>query len=137
MTGLLAAEALNAGSIRSEDIITILKADLAEGGGHTDLTIGDHISLGDLLHALILRSCNYAAGTIARHIAGSRDAFLKRMNKRAKELGLPNTSFVTVSGRDPEDYIEGCKGVDFDNPLFAHYSTSRDLASLFRYALST
>jgi D-alanyl-D-alanine carboxypeptidase len=136
MTGLLATEALDSGKVKSNDIITIRKSDLAEGGGHTDLTIGDHISLIDLLHALLLKSCNYAAVTIARHVAGSREAFLKSMNKRAKELGLANTCFVTVSGRDPEDYIEGCKGDDFDNPLCAHYTTSRDLASLFRYALS-
>lgn len=100
------------------------------------LEVGDKISFGDLLYGMIRLSANDAAVAIARHVAGSREAFVKRMNERASELGLQNTSFVGASGVDPEDYVTGCKGDDFDNPLCAHYSTARDLANLTRHALS-
>jgi D-alanyl-D-alanine carboxypeptidase len=156
MTAILAVEYVKEDDILNE-LVTIEKSDKdkdGEGGKGTQLAlevntkddpnspikltleVGDKISFGDLLYGMIRLSANDAAVAIARHVAGSREAFVKRMNERASELGLQNTSFVGASGVDPEDYVTGCKGDDFDNPLCAHYSTARDLANLTRHALS-
>ena len=67
------------------------------------------------------------------------------MNARAAELGLDDTSYVDISGRDPEDLNEngdfpaqaGCEGNEFDDADCAHYTTARDLASLARVALDS
>jgi len=73
------------------------------------------------------------------------------MNRRADELGLFNTHYVNIAGRDPEDLgaenddgvgpegywpdQEACVGDDFRNAPCAHYTTARDLADLARTVL--
>ncbi len=136
MTALLAIEAINAGTKSLGDTVTI-QADVAvEGGGAIGLAPGDKISLRDLLYLALVSSENDAATAIGTYISGSRSAFVAQMNARASALGLTNTSYVDISGRDPEDIISGCSGNDFDNPACAHFSTARDLAALARFCLN-
>jgi serine-type D-Ala-D-Ala carboxypeptidase (penicillin-binding protein 5/6) len=56
--------------------------------------------MADLLRALMLESANDAAVTIAEHVSGSRAAFVRDMNARARELGLPDTRFANPIGLD-------------------------------------
>jgi D-alanyl-D-alanine carboxypeptidase (penicillin-binding protein 5/6) len=135
MTGLLAVEAVSAGIVSLNDIVTI-QADVGvEGGGQIGLRVSDTISLRDLLHMTLVSSENDAATAVGTYVAGSRSAFIAMMNTRASQLGLSNTSYVDISGRDPEQIITGCSGNDFDNLMCAHYTTARDLAALTRVAL--
>jgi serine-type D-Ala-D-Ala carboxypeptidase (penicillin-binding protein 5/6) len=135
MTGLLAVEAVSAGAVLLNDIVTI-RADVGvEGGGQIGLKVGDTVSLRDLLHMALMSSENDAATAVGTYVGGSRAAFIAMMNTRAAQLGLSNTSYVDISGRDPEDFIAGCSGNEFDNPMCAHYTTARDLAALTRVAL--
>ena len=123
-----------------------------EGGGEAGLTPGDTISLRDLLYMTLVPSKNDAATAVGMYVGSNpswqpswtaRTQFVQRMNERAAELGLSNTSYVDISGRDPEDLNEdgqlsehaGCDENDFDNPACAHYSTARDLAALARVVL--
>lgn len=80
---------------------------------------GEQWTLRDLLYGLMLPSGNDAAVAIAEHIAGSTNEFAKLMNKKAEELGMKNSHFITVNGRDSK----------------SHYSTARDMALLTAYAL--
>ena len=77
------------------------------------------ISLKDLLYGLMLRSGNDCAIAIAEHISGSVENFAKLMNKKAIELQLKNTNFVTPHGLDDPN----------------HYTSAYDLALLTDYAL--
>jgi D-alanyl-D-alanine carboxypeptidase len=149
MTGLLAAEAIAAGDVSLTDTVTIPSYVDIEEPGDAVLTPGDTISLRDLLYMMLVSSKNDAATAVAMHVGSNPDwrpswiarmEFIDRMNERAAELGLTNTSYVDVSGRDPEDLDhiyeqQGCVGNDFDNPACAHYSTARDLAKLARVVL--
>ncbi len=118
------------------DIVTI-NADVGvEGGGQIGLDFGDTVSLRDLLHMMLLSSQNDAATAVGTYVGGSRAGFVALMNARAAQLGLTNTSYVDISGRDPEDIVAGCSGDEFGNPACAHYSTARDLAALARVALN-
>jgi len=91
----------------------------------------------------MLESANDAAVALGTYVGGSRDAFIAMMNSRARQLGLNNTNYVDISGRDPEDLNndgrlpahELCNGNNFFLPACAHYSTARDLAALARVAL--
>jgi D-alanyl-D-alanine carboxypeptidase (penicillin-binding protein 5/6) len=153
MTGLLASEAIAAGDMSLSDTVTIpadVDMELGDGDG-AGLSGGDAISLQDLLYMAMLDSDGDAATAIAMYVGGypsqssshARDVFIERMNERAAELGLDNTSFVDVSGRDPEDlgsegvdgYEECTGGNQFDVAACAHYSTARDLAALARVVL--
>jgi serine-type D-Ala-D-Ala carboxypeptidase (penicillin-binding protein 5/6) len=152
MTGLLAVEAIAAGDVSLSDTVTIQSNVDVEGGGSAGLAPGDTISLRDLLYMMLVSSENDAAHAVGTYVGSEpnglgpwtgRALFVNRMNERADELGLTNTSYIDISGRDPEDLNEdgnfpeqaGCDDNEFDNPLCAHYSTARDLAELARVAL--
>jgi D-alanyl-D-alanine carboxypeptidase (penicillin-binding protein 5/6) len=75
---------------------------------------GERLSVADLMRGLMLESANDAAVTLAEHIAGSRAAFVRRMNERARRLKLRNTHFSNEIGLDDA----------------GNYSSARDLARL-------
>jgi D-alanyl-D-alanine carboxypeptidase (penicillin-binding protein 5/6) len=79
-----------------------------------NLRTGERMKVRDLLRALLLESANDAAVTIAENVAGSRAAFVRQMNERARELGLSETSFANPIGLDDPD----------------NHSSARDLARL-------
>ena len=81
-----------------------------------DLQAGERMRVRDLLRALLLESANDAAVTLAENISGSRPAFVRDMNRRARRLGLGDTRYANPIG--------------LDHP--ANYSTARDLAVLAR-----
>ena len=81
-----------------------------------DLRAGERMRVDDLLEALLLESANDAAVTLAEGVSGSRPAFVRDMNARARELGLTGTSYANPIG--------------LDDP--GNYSTARDLAALAR-----
>lgn len=80
---------------------------------------GQHITLNDLLHGLLVHSGNDAAIAIAECVAGSEAAFVDMMNAKAVELGLTLTRYTNPHGLDE----------------YGHYSTARDLANLARHAM--
>lgn len=101
------------------DEITISAKAGGTGGSRLGLKKGDKIALNDLLYGLMLRSGNDAAVAIAEHVGGSVQGFADMMNKKAQELGLTNTNFVTPHGLDNSK----------------HYTTAFELAKLTDYAL--
>lgn len=101
------------------DVVTIEKKAAGTGGSRLGLKTGDKITVNDLLYGLMLRSGNDAAVALAIHVGGSVEGFAALMNKKANELGLKNTNFVTPHGLDNEK----------------HYTTAYELAKMADYAL--
>ncbi len=114
MTGLLLCEY---GNLQKEIVVT--EEMVRVEGSSMGLLPGDTISFRSLLYGLMLCSGNDAANTIAIAIDGSTEKFAERMNKRAAEIGLTSTNFVTPSGLDDEN----------------HYTTAYELAVLTSVAL--
>lgn len=117
MTAILAIEEGNI-----EDIWTIGKEINTAYGSSIYLKEGQTVSLKTMLYGLMLRSGNDAAVTIATHIYGSEEAFVQKMNQKANELGMMDTSFENVSGLDEEGN--------------GNLSSTYDIALLMRYALT-
>jgi D-alanyl-D-alanine endopeptidase (penicillin-binding protein 7) len=69
----------------------------------TYLKAGDHITETELLHLLLIASDNAAARALARSSHGGTAPFVERMNEKAIELGLQNTSFADPSGLNPNN----------------------------------
>jgi serine-type D-Ala-D-Ala carboxypeptidase (penicillin-binding protein 5/6) len=84
-----------------------------------DLVPGDRITVREALYALLLKSANDAALTLAAHVAGSEPEFVALMNRRARQLGMAHTHFTNSRGTAESGL----------------YSTARDLATLARYAM--
>jgi len=80
---------------------------------------GQRISVWQALRALLVKSANDAALTLATYVAGDEPSFVALMNRRAQQLGLSHTHF------------ENCRGT----PQPGHVSSARDLATLGRFAM--
>ena len=112
MTLLLAMEAISNGNMKLTDKVTASAHASSMGGSQIWLKENETMSVDDILKAIAVASANDASVAIGEHIAGSEEAFVQKMNKRAKELSMNNTNFVN------------CCGLDVEN----HYSTARDIA---------
>lgn len=66
-----------------------------------NLRAGERLTVADLLRGLLLASANDAAATLATAVSGSRRAFVRDMNQRARALGLRETRFRDPVGLDP------------------------------------
>lgn len=99
--------------------VTVTSEMILVEGTSMGLKAGDIVSYKDLLYGMLLSSGNDAANVTAFALGKSLKGFATLMNKKAKEIGLKNTSFVTPSGLDDEN----------------HYTTAYDLAILTAVAL--
>lgn len=88
-------------------------------GTSMGLREGDIVTKRALCYGMLLPSGNDAANAAAVAVGGSIDGFIKMMNKRAKQIGMKNSNFVTPSGLDAD----------------GHYTTAYDMAMLTRVAL--
>lgn len=89
------------------------------GENSMGLTLGEKLTVRELLYGLMLVSGNDAAVTLAEGVAGSEDQFEALMNGKAQELGLKNTRFVNASGLDDDGKLQ--------------YSTAADLTAISHY----
>lgn len=107
MTALLVCEAIQNQQITSDDDVTapgdVLYNLMTEGAATLDPAIqpGEIMTVGDLLHAILLRSAGDACNTLAAFISGSASGFVQTMNTRAQELGCADTSFQDTNGQTP------------------------------------
>lgn len=113
MTSLIAIE-----SGKINDVVTVEEKIYIEGTA-IGFSVGDKITVEDLCYAMLLESGNDAAVLVAEYIAGSEEAFSILMNKKALQIGMHSTNFVTASGLDDEN----------------HYTTAYDMALLGAYAV--
>lgn len=109
MTSLLAIE-----SGKLDNSVTVKDVDIRVEGTSIGLKDGDKITLRTLVYGMLLESGNDAANVTSTAICGSREKFVDLMNKKAKELGMTDTSFKNPSGLTDE----------------GHYSTAYDMAIL-------
>lgn len=116
MTGLLVVEA---GDL--DKVVTIELSDTQCAPVRIGLKVGETYTRRHLLTAMMVKSSNDIAQALARDNAGSVAAFTKKMDERAKALGLQNTHFVNP---------HGLPSLTDDDP----YSTARDLAMIAKAA---
>jgi D-alanyl-D-alanine endopeptidase (penicillin-binding protein 7) len=96
----------------------------------TYLKAGDRLTAGELLHLLLIPSDNAAARALARSSHGGYAAFIERMNEKAIELGLQNTSFADPSGLNANNLSSA-----FDlSHLITFASSDERIASIMRTA---
>jgi D-alanyl-D-alanine carboxypeptidase (penicillin-binding protein 5/6) len=104
---------------RLDAVVTVSRSAAGQGGSRLGLKTGDRLRVEELLTATLVRSANDACRALAEHEAGSEARFVAGMNRRARELGLPDTRFANACG--------------WDAP--GHYASASDLALLTETAL--
>ena len=103
MTVYIIFSKLKDGSLSLDDTFTVSenawrKGGAASGGSTMFLNIGEEVRVEDLIKGIIIQSGNDACIVAAENLAGSEDDFAEMMNKRARELGLNNSSFANSTG---------------------------------------
>ena len=111
MTVLLIMEDIENGKISLTDTVTASAHAASMGGSDIWLEEGEQMSLDDMLKATLVASANDAAVALAEYTEGSEEAFVKRMNNRAKELGMKDTVFKNCNGLDEEGHISSAYDV--------------------------
>jgi len=101
MTVLLALEDVRDGRHTLAEPVQASARAAKTGGSQIFLVQGETMTLGELLSAAMIPSANDAAVAIAEHLAGSVEAFVDRMNARARALGLTGTEFHSPNGLPP------------------------------------
>ncbi len=114
MTILLTLEALDEGSVTEKDSVLVSEHAAGMGGSQAFLDANRSYPLGELLGSVIIASANDSAVALAEYLCGAEEAFVRRMNERAEQLGLANTHYVNCTGLPASD----------------HYTTARDIARL-------
>ena len=102
MTMLLVVEALEAGKLTLDETVTASVNATGKGGSQIYLKEGEQMTVDTLLKCVAVASANDAATALAEHIAGSEEAFVALMNKRAEELGMADTVFSNCTGLPTE-----------------------------------
>ena len=118
MTLLIVMEAIESGALKLNDMVCVSKNAASMGGSQVFLEEGETMSVEDMLKSVIISSANDAAVALAEQVAGSEEAFVKKMNARAAELGMKNTCFENTNG--------------LDDTVTKHLTSARDIAIMSR-----
>lgn len=117
MTAILAIE-----SKKLDKTVKVSDVVLEAYGSGIYIKPGEKLTLQDLVYGLMLRSGNDAALMIAEYVSGSVPKFVEKMNQKAQEIGMKQTTFHNPSGLDEEDEV-------------GNFSTAYDMAILTSYAM--
>jgi len=104
---------------RGKDLLSVTKTATRVPSSKLYLRPGQTMSVEDLLYGLLLSSANDASLVLAEGIAGSVERFAEMMTDKAREIGAANSHFTNPHGLTAPE----------------HYSTARDMALLFNYAM--
>ena len=108
MTILLIMEEIDSGRLSFDDMISCSENASSMGGSQIWLDTTEQLSVSDMLKAICVVSANDCTVAMAEHIAGSEEAFVDRMNERAKELGMNDTVFKNCHGIDEDGHVTSC-----------------------------
>ena len=117
MTMLLIVEAVERGDISLDDTVIVSERAASFGGSCVFLEEGEKMSVAEMLKCICVVSANDCAVAMAEHLCGSEQAFVARMNDRARELGLKDTNFKNCTGLFEDD---------------EHYTSAYDIAVMSR-----
>ena len=119
MSLLLIMEALDTGKIQLTDKIPCTEDAAKMGGSQIWLDVRETLTVEEMLKAICVVSANDCVVAMADYLEGSQDAFVKKMNQKAQELGMNDTTF------------KNCHGIDEDG----HLTSAYDIAIMSRELL--
>ena len=105
MSILLIMEALDNGQISLEDKVPCSEKASKMGGSQIWLDVREELTVNEMLKAICVASANDCTVAMAEFLAGSEEAFVEKMNNRAKELGMNDTCFKNCHGLDTDGHI--------------------------------
>ena len=136
MTLLLTMEAIDSGALKYDDMVTASAYACSMGGSQIWLKEHEQMTVEDMLKAVCVVSANDCSVALAEHIAGSVDAFVDRMNKRAEELGMADTHFENPTGLPAEGHLTSAHDIAImSRELILHHPDIRRFTTIWRDSL--
>lgn len=111
MTLLLIFEALDEGKIHLDDEVSVSEHAASMGGSQVFLEASEVQSVEVLIKSIVIASGNDAAVAMAEFVAGSEEAFVQKMNQKAKELKMEQTVFRNCCGLDTDGHVTSAKDI--------------------------
>lgn len=105
MTLLLVFEAIDSGKLSMNETVTASAHAASMGGSDIWLEEGETMTVDEMIKATVVASANDAAVALAEHLCGTEEEFVAKMNQRAKELGMKDTTFKNCNGLDEEGHL--------------------------------
>ncbi|MDR1686934.1 MAG: serine hydrolase [Desulfovibrio sp.] len=116
LTMFVILDQVKAGKLSMDGMVQVGSKAAGTGGSTINLHAGQRVRLRDLLRGMAVASGNDAAVAAAQYVAGSEQAFVRLMNRKAKALGMTRSVFKNVHGL----------------PAQGQQSTARDLLAMTR-----
>ena len=136
MTLLLTMEAIDSGALSYDDSVTGSAHAASMGGSQIWLKEGEQMCVEELIKAVCVVSGNDAAVALGEHIAGSEEAFVARMNERAKALGMNDTHFVNCTGLPAEGHVTSAYDIALmSRELILHHPDIRRFTTIWMDSL--
>ena len=132
MTLLLVMEALDAGQLTLEEPVTVSAYAAGMGGSQVYLEEGEQMTVDELLKCVTVVSGNDAAVALAERVAGSESAFVDRMNRRAQELGMADTTFLNCTGLPAQGHVTSAYDIALmSRELILNHPAIRDYSTIW------
>ena len=130
MSILLIMEALDSGQISLEDKVPCTEDAAGMGGSQIWLEVGEELTVDEMLKAICVVSANDCTVAMADYLCGSQEAFVEKMNARAKELGMNDTTFKNCHGIDEDGHVTSAYDISLmsrellnNHPSILNYTT--------------
>ena len=130
MTLLLIMEALDNGIISLDDNVSCSEEASSMGGSQIWLDPSETLTVNEMLKAICVVSANDCCVAMAEHLSGSQELFVEQMNKRAKELGMNDTTFKNCHGLDEDGHVTSAHDIAImsrelmvNHPSITNYTT--------------
>ena len=132
MTVLLVMESIASGSLKETDTVTASAHACSMGGSQIWLKEGEQMSVGDMLKAVCVVSANDCAVALAEQVAGSEDAFVEKMNRRAQQLGMTDTCFKNATGLPAAGHVTSANDIALmSRELILHHPQIRRYTTIW------
>ena len=130
MSLLLIMEALDSGQIALTDKVPCTEDAAGMGGSQIWLEVGEELTVDEMLKAICVVSANDCTVAMADYLCGSQEAFVEKMNARAKELGMNDTTFKNCHGIDEDGHVTSAYDIALmskellnNHPTILNYTT--------------
>lgn len=136
MTMLLAMEAIDEGKITLQDKIVCSEKVKSMGGSSMILDNGEVRTVEEILKGIAIASGNDAAVAMAEFLEGSEEAFVVKMNEKAKELGMVNTHFENSTGLSAPGHLSTAKDISIMSRELLKHPTILNYSSIYMETIS-
>ena len=135
MSLLLVMEAIENEKLTLNTKVSCSEHAASMGGSQIWLEVGEQMTVDELLRASVIASANDATVALAEAVSGSEEAFVSLMNKRAKELGMKNTTFKNACGLDADGHLTTGKDVAIMASALIKHSLIKKYSTVWMDAL--